>query len=295
MLKALVKFLVLGTLVSAITGCSTNNLSIRFAYSRMDNNIARNFGEYADFDQAQQQWIRQSAREFQLWHRKNELPLYADLFLDLAQTVESGDKIDTESVQEIFAKLEELSNRSYKNSPFANSLPFLAGVSDEQVQQIAEAFDRQDQKQLERIREQESRPDNSDRIDKFDNNLDRIGLNLTSEQRMIVDEGMNRYVGSREDRVMVWQHWQLRFLDILRARDQTLFEDIMQKQIDEYRMQMELAYPERSAQNTRIAAQTVAALVNSMTADQRVELVARLRQASAVLYAMSTSKQIEII
>ena len=61
MLKAVIKFLVLGTLVFAITGCSTNNFSIRFAYSRMDNNIARNFGEYADFDQAQQRWIRHSA------------------------------------------------------------------------------------------------------------------------------------------------------------------------------------------------------------------------------------------
>ena len=282
-------------LLVLLAGCAPNDLSIRTLYSRLDNTIYKNTLAYANFTPDQREWIKSAAREFQLWHRANELPAYAELAEDLASRLEQGGSFSREEVLDWFDTLEGLSDRSYVQLPVIRYVDVLSTLTDEQVAEIEATMQSQNAEQLARIREQESSDSNAGRIERLDRSLSRMGLSLNDEQRQIVDRGMRRYEGSRKDRVAVWSQWQAEFVTLLRARNDPGFEEAMASHIAVYRAQMEIQYPERSRRNTENAAQTVAELLNSITPDQRAEMIKRLRKTGDVLAAMATSEQTTIL
>ncbi len=278
-----------------ISACAPNNLSIRLAYSRLDNSIHKSFNEYATFDDEQRAWIRSAASEYQKWHRKSELPQYAILFNETASMLETTQPASNNDVARIFHSLESFSRRSFVRSPFSHSVPFLGKLTDEQVHQIDSSFAKQNERQLDHIRKHSVLSDNSERIDNMVRTLSRIGLKLNSDQRSISDRGLKQYVGNREDRVFAWQIWQDEFIRLLGIRNQPGVEALMQKHINQYQLQMELRYPERSTKNREIAIATIAQLLNSLTGIQREKLVSTLRDSSTVLVAMAASKQTELL
>ena len=289
------KFFVPVLLLALLAGCAPNDLSIRTLYSRLDNTIYKNTLAYADFTPEQREWIKSAAREFQLWHRENELPAYAELTEELASRLEQGNSFTREEVLEWFDTLEGLSDRSYVQLPLSRSVDVLTTLTDEQVAEIEAHMQSQSAEQLTRIQEQESTGSNAGRIERLEKSLSRMGLSLNDEQRQIVDRGMNRYEGSRTDRIAVWGQWQEEFVSLLKARNDPGFADAMESHIAVYRAQMEIQYPDRTRRNTENAAQTVAELFNSITPDQREEMIKRLRKTGDVLAAMATSEQTTIL
>ena len=289
------KYFTLVLTILVVAGCAPNNFSIRLAYSRLDNSIYSRLNEYATFDDDQRAWIQSTAIDYQRWHRKTELPEYADFFDKVATLLETNLPVEIDSVTFIFESLESYSRRSYSQSPFAHSVSFLGGITDSQVQQIASSFVEQNRLQLAHIKKHAELPDNQDRIDKLAKTFSRFGLSLNKDQRVIIDNGLKKYVGNREDRVYAWQAWEERFIRLLETRSQPGFEKLMQEHIDQYQLQMELRYPVRANRNRKTAIETVVLLLNSLDASQRAKLVTTLRDSSDVLIAMGSSKQTQIL
>ena len=282
-------------IVFVLAGCAPNNFSIRLAYSRLDNSIYSRLNEYATFNDDQRAWIQSAAIDYQRWHRKTELPEYADFFDKVAALLETDLPMEIDSVNFIFESLESFSRRSYSQSPFAHSVSFLSEISDSQVQQIASSFAEQNRQQIVHIQKHAELPDNQDRVDKTAKTFSRIGLSLNNDQRVIISSGLNKYVGNREDRVYAWQAWEERFIRLLETRNQPGFEKLMQEHIDQYQLQMDLRYPIRANKNRATAIETVVLLFNSLDASQRAKMVTTLRNSSQVLVAMGNSKQTHVL
>ena len=67
-------------------------------YERIDQLIANQFLEYANFTNSQEDYVREATLEFKYWNIKNELPKYKKLlsrfrFLDSTTTVDDIDDI----------------------------------------------------------------------------------------------------------------------------------------------------------------------------------------------------------
>jgi hypothetical protein len=277
------------------TSCAPNNLNIRLAYSRLDNSIAKRLNTYASFDSEQKSWIESAAREYQIWHRKTELPGYAQLFDEVSTLLEQSGPVDEEAVSSVFLSLEIYARRSYSYSPFARSAAFLETLTDFQVEEIMDRFAQQDEEQLQHIREHVVASTKQDRTSRIVKNVARIGLKLEPNQEEIIRQGFARYIGKRQDRVTAWQSWQREFAALLKKRNEPQFGQAMQTHIDVYQQQMEIHYPERTARNHATTVATVTELVNNLNYHQRKDLVVALGKYSAIFVAMSASTQTTLL
>ena len=292
--RFIVQVLVLAIVV-VMASCAPNDLSIRLAYSRLDNVLYERLSSYADFDEDQLAWIEAESREYQLWHRQTELPEYADFFARVATMVESGELLTTNDVDVLLVELESFSSRGYRHSPFANSTAFLKQISDQQVLDIARYFENKNTEWLQHLQKHDNALGNDERIDRLQSTLDRIDLSLNLEQRQILDSGFDQYIGRREDRITAWKNWQRQFLAILEDRSSENFSVLMPAHLDAYRRQMKVQYPERSEKNRQIAVQTVTDLLNSLDKTQRFRLITTLRTSEEVLASMAVSKQTTLL
>ena len=292
--RFIVQVLVLAIIV-VMSSCAPNDLSIRLAYSRLDNVLYERLSSYADFDEDQLAWIEAESREYQLWHRQTELPEYADFFARVATMVESGELLTTNDVDVLLVELESFSSRGYRHSPFANSTAFLKQISDQQVLDIARYFENKNTEWLQHLQKHDNALGNDERIDRLQSTLDRIDLSLNLEQRQILDSGFDQYIGRREDRITAWKNWQRQFLAILEDRSSENFSVLMPAHLDAYRRQMKVQYPERSEKNRQIAVQTVTDLLNSLDKTQRFRLITTLRTSEEVLASMAVSKQTTLL
>ena len=78
-------------------------------YERIDQFIANQFLEYANFSSAQENYIRKATQEFKYWNMKNELPEYKKLLLRL-RLLDSETRVG--EIDEIYEKGDMLGNRS---------------------------------------------------------------------------------------------------------------------------------------------------------------------------------------
>ena len=288
------QFLVLA-IVLIMASCAPNNLSIRLAYSRLDNVLYERLSSYANFNDDQLEWIDAESKEYQVWHRQTELPEYAEYFSRVAALIESGEPLTTQDVDALMVRLEYFSSRGYRHSPFANSTAFLKQVSDVQVLEMSRYFEQRNAKWLQHLEDRSNVLGNDERIDRLQTTFDRLGLSLNLQQRQILNKGFDRYHGRREDRITAWKIWQQQFLVILAERSSATFSTRMQAHLDVYREQMKIQYPERSKKNRQIAIQVVTDLLNSLTDNQRHQLVTTLQTSRDVLVSMAASEQTRLL
>lgn len=98
---------------------------------------------YADFDETQSRQVRNSLASLQSWHREQELPAYADL-LNRMQQLAAG-TVSPELVCTFVGQIRQHMRRLGEQSAegLASVVPTL---SDEQIQRIAQQFEKNNQK-----------------------------------------------------------------------------------------------------------------------------------------------------
>ena len=106
-------------------------------YERMDQFIANQLLEYANFSSNQEGYIRKVAKEFKDWNAKNELPEYKKLLLQFRLLDEETVVSD---VDEIYQKGVILSNR---NRDFFTSrfIDFSETLTENQIKEISVHLD----------------------------------------------------------------------------------------------------------------------------------------------------------
>ncbi|MEM7194958.1 MAG: DUF6279 family lipoprotein [Pseudomonadota bacterium] len=280
-------------IIALLSACGNNTVSVRVLYSRLDNTIADNFLAYATFSDEQKAQIERSARAFQIWHRKTQLPRYSDYMDRLADRLDQDTVLTEPEISRVFDTLEAFSDDSFAKSPMADSSDFLISLSDDQVKEINQHFARRNANTLERIRTAEL--EDSDRAARTAKFLRRADIELSTAQIDMLKEGFEAYSGRRENRVTAWQYWQAEFIALLRQRNREEFALWVENHLSEYRSQMEIRFPEDSRRNRHTTIQTALRIVNSMTTAQKQKIAANLRKTSSIFRKMATSKQTGVI
>ena len=291
----IIKYVLIAVIFLGVVGCAQNNLTVRLAYSRLDNTIYKRLNEYAEFNPQQKEWIKRAAQDFQVQHRKTELPRYAEYLDNLVSRLSETQTFSYVEVENVFRQLQLFSRSSYELSPFYNSVEFLQTLEDNQVTQVGASFDKRNREQLERIAEQAVDGSIESRVERTAKTLSRAGLDLNTRQKKILAEGFGNYVGKREDRVEAWQDWQQNFLRLLSARNESAFSEEMKNHLMQYQKQMELKFPARTKQNQATAIKTAQKILNSLEDDQTKALVRQLSKYRDIFTAMSKSNQTRIL
>ena len=290
-----VVFLLFVISASMLTGCTNSEWVLSALYNRMDNVMAGETKEYADFTPEQIAEIDLLADQFHQWHRTEHLPLYADLLLDINSQIEPGETVSRDEVARWSAQVEGFAREMAECYPLNNAFDLLRNLSDEQVDQIlAHGIKEYDDFIEDRI--QDSKKDRVElRYDETKKWFRRFSLNLNEEQRQHLIETIekerliqgeiraeSKAESAREatndppaepEKVVagieLWKLWVEEFVEILEDRNAPDFEAIVGEHIHSlWNLQYD-KFPEVIDYNRQLWITYFYELAESQTPEQR--------------------------
>ena len=232
-------------------------------YERIDQLIANQFLEYANFTNSQENYVRQATLEFKYWNIKNELPKYKKLlsrfrFLDSTTTVDDIDDIYQQGI---------LLGNSSRDFFVPQIVEFCKTITNRQVEEMAIYFDElMKERKLELENEEESFQDS---LAKSFKRLFRLmGVKLNNEQTNTVRILSSGIEDTREQLISERIQWNQQFIAILNLRQNENFEETFINHINSLNSE---------DPNTRILINQIAAeIIASLDEKQRAKFQKRL-------------------
>lgn len=287
-MSKLSRFLIVVIVALGVVGCSTNSLVIRYFYGRMDNNLNSRILTMADFSDAQKEEIRKAVNDYAAWHRRNELPRYAEFIEELTLKVELG-VLNHDVVLQDMETIRNFAKTGFLKSPFVQSTTFLKSLEDRQVAQVAEHFSRQDEEFLEWMEKRKSERGSEKRLNSIVKNTRRFGIKLNDEQQRIISQGLTQYDNDPMERHLLWSRWEQQLIEILEDRKRPEFEVKLTEHLRIYQDQMRIHNPQRDLHNRRVSAQMILDVVQNLDPQQKQTLLSQLEQTKKILLRISSS------
>lgn len=274
------RFILLAGAALAVAGCG---LTTRLAYSNLAlvySNAAPMLtwmvDEYVDINGTQEDWVKERFVRTLAWHRAAELPEYRKL---LERVADRADRPFSEAdVAVVQQDLKAAVNRAtiYLLPHIAD---FLVQLDAEQVTQMEERFKERNRKLARTDAEDgtgEERLQN--RAKRLFPHLEEFVGSLSAAQRALVTEHLRIAIDTRDERRADWRYRQLATLALLRSkpdRDKVLSE--MRRLLVDTDSWRRPDYTRKLRERERQVAEMIAALSQSLTAEQRDQFQRRLR------------------
>ena len=232
-------------------------------YERIDQLIANQFLEYANFTNSQEDYVREATLEFKYWNIKNELPKYKKLlsrfrFLDGTTTVDDIDDIYQQGIL--------LGNNS-RDFFVPQIVEFCKTITNKQVEEMAIYFDElMEERKLEL--ENEEGDFQGSLTKSFKRFFRLVGIKLNNQQINTVRLLSSGIEDNREQLISDRIQWNQQFIAILNLRQNENFEETIVNHI----ISLNSEDP-----NTRILInQITAEIIASLDEKQRAKFQKRL-------------------
>ncbi len=259
-------------LLITATGCE--GTLYKFLYNSMDSMIYRAVAGYVDPKPDQERFLREKLDAFMKWHRREELPKYAETLQYLRPRMAIGLK---ESDLLWMKQRFERHGADMFNIMSNDVVAFLLTLDKDQV-------DRMERKMNESLAkmEKESKEDDKKRFREMERSIyrvmDYLYGNLTDKQKEEMSRGVRRVDNLDRERIRMFRERQAEFLTLLRGKPES-------KTLKEYITRMfinpEKSYPdyyrERSERRDRfIAGEFLRFDRELVTAEQRAHAVKKI-------------------
>ena len=188
-------------------------------YERMDQFIANQLLEYANFSNNQESYIRKVTKEFKYWNAKNELPQYKKL---LQQFSLLGEETVVSDIDNIYQKGVMLSNR---NRDFFTShfIDFSKTLTEKQVKEISIHLDELTEERIFKLKKETK--NYQDTLEKtFVRFFRLMGVKLNKEQKNTIQFSSSRLEDRRYQLINNRIKWNEEFVKILASRNDESFE-----------------------------------------------------------------------
>jgi len=189
-------------------------------YERIDQLIANQFLEYANFTNSQEDYVREATLEFKYWNIKNELPKYKKLlsrfrFLDSTTTVDDIDDIYQQGI---------LLGNSSRDFFVPQIVEFCKTITNKQVEEMAIYFDElMEERKLEL--ENEEGDFQGSLTKSFKRFFRLVGIKLNNQQINTVRLLSSGIEDNREQLISDRIQWNQQFIAILNLRQNENFEE----------------------------------------------------------------------
>lgn len=261
-------FLALALLL-VTAACSNSKLVLSPLYNRLDDMMRKEFDKLGEFDDTQTRAFEQRLQTFHLWHRRNELPLYADLLDDLEVAISTPKRKTTQQVAEWSERIEARSKTVRLCHPVNFSYDLMKTVTDEQIDYIEKRFAREQTRN--RTEYLERTPE--ERIERRYNNIvkwsGRVGLKFTQEQKTLLKATLQKQIPMRERYWELSGDWNKQFFALTRAQNSFTYDKQMTAHLEKLWNLLETNETENWLANRALWSQFALEFVNSMTTAQR--------------------------
>ena len=232
-------------------------------YERLDQFIANQFLEYADFSNTQEIYVRKATQEFKYWNIKNELPEYKKLLLHFRLL---GSEAHVGDIDEIYEKGAMFGNRSI-NFFVPYLVKFFKTLTNKQIEEITIHFDElMEERKLELENEKKSFQAILEKS--FVRFFRLLGVKLNNEQRNTLRLLSSELEDTRYQLINDRIKWNQQFVTILVLRQEKDFKKILVDHINSLSSE---------DKNTRtVMNQITAEIISSLDEKQRTRFKKRL-------------------
>ena len=188
-------------------------------YERMDQFIANQLLEYANFSNNQEGYIRKVTKEFKYWNAKNELPQYKKLLQKFSLLDEETVVSD---IDNIYQKGVILSNR---NRDFFTShfIDFSKTLTEKQIKEISIHLDELTEERIFKLKKETK--NYQDTLEKtFVRFFRLMGVKLNKEQKNTIQFSSSGLENRRYQLINNRIKWNEEFVKILASRNDESFE-----------------------------------------------------------------------
>jgi len=252
-----------------LVSCGNSKFILGPLYNRLDDQMRKEFNKLGNFDASQKREFENRLQTFHLWHRRMELPRYADL-LDRVSTAIVDPR--TKTVDEIkawTAESEDFSVSVRACHPVNYSFDLMRTLADEQVDFIERRFAREQKKNRARYDSRTPEERQERRYNFVLKWSGRIGLNFTTDQKALLREKLAEQISLREEYWGLSKQWNKEFFSIAREQDSRQYRQRMETQLGKLWTLLERNKNEEWQFNRDLWAGFLVEFANTMNDDQR--------------------------
>ena len=189
---------------------------VKFVYNKLDWLIPWYIDDYVSLNAQQEMLLDQRLVAYLARHRREQLPVYADFFEQVASAAEDG--LDSAELDQLIARTETFGNELFA-SIASSFYEIFSQLSDDQIQEIRRNLQDKNLELEERYVEREARYQRQTRAEDMQKFLQRWLGDLRDEQVVMIEDWAQRYRLMGAEFMQSRLGWQQRFFEVLELRD----------------------------------------------------------------------------
>jgi hypothetical protein len=286
----LLKLLALTLLAVLLTGCTNSKLIIGPLYNRLDDQMQTEFNKLGNFNEVQNSAFEQAVGTFHVWHRQVEMPKYADLLQEIADSIAISAATERDDIARWATNVEDYSRNVRECHPVNFLFDLTRSLSDQQINFIENQFKSERVKNRERYasRTREERVDR--RLKNIVKWSGRLGLDFSTAQQGIIREGLNEQVSLRKEYYALSDEWNSSLFVLARDQDNPDYHDTLANHITKMWSLLEDAHPEDWQANRDMWREKIYSLIGTFSKEQRNSSSKWLKKMGRTIRAISDDK-----
>lgn len=205
------------SVVILLSGCA-----VKFVYNQLDWLIPWYLDDYVSLNSSQEKLFEERLQQYLEWHRKEQLPVYADFLEWMAES--SKDGLSLTEIDEFQSRSEQFSAELLTRLAPA-LLDILASLDDQQVMQLMRNLQQENEKYAEKYVETSAKKQRYRRVKEVRKFIERWTGTLDDEQMLLIRNWSQKYELMGQEFLQSRENWQRQLGNILQRRKQRDYFD----------------------------------------------------------------------
>ena len=252
-----------------ISGCLNNRFVLSAIYNRADNQIRNEFNKLGKFEDWQKKAFEQRLQTFHYWHRRHEMPVYANLLRDIRGKVTEKGLTTLQDASQWLDTVETATERAQACYPAHYSIDLIKSLTPPQIDFIERRFAREQRKNRARYESKTREQRMQERLKEVETFLGHFGFELTRRQKRMTLRTMFNTRSLHDEYYQTSVPWNKELFSIARRSGKPEFDSDMREHLASVYTQLEKRYPDTFAYNRDLWHKFALEFVQSLTWEQR--------------------------
>jgi len=272
-----------------LAACASE-LVLGTVYNELDSRSARNFKSYANFTDRQAARIDQMASAYHAWHRKTQMPEYAEFMNSIVDDISAVEPLSLDAAASWWSTASGFSDDLSVCNPFNAAADLLAGLSDRQVQQITKRLRRDLDKQQDEYAEESKEERLNRRYKKVTAWASRAGAKFNAQQKTLLRETLIEQASLGKQRFELRRVWMENFIGLLDTRTEASFKTKITTHINTLWRLTANNFPQQWRNNEVLWTKFLQQFINLQSDAQRQRFLNKISDTATTVEKLSQKK-----
>lgn len=270
MITSIQRLVLVSVLALLTSGCA-----VRFVYNQLDWLVPWYLDDYITLEGSQKQLFKSRLDAYLQWHRREQLPLYAEFLDDVADRAKRG--LTPSDIATIQRRTEELAQAMVIQLQ-PDMIELFAMATDKQVDKLFRKFAEDDARFRKEYLDVSVKQQRRQRAKEAEQYVERWTGSLHKEQRKMIDDWSQSYDLMAEELLETRTAWQQEFRRILDMRqDRPAYEAAFRQLLANPAFGRSETLQRKLDRNEQAVIALYLQLDRSLSPDQRTRMVKKLR------------------